>query len=45
MCIEYICENKDCGYTFLDVKVLPFCMCPKCESSTEHHEWEGLPDD
>jgi predicted Zn-ribbon and HTH transcriptional regulator len=44
MVIEYICNNDSCGYTFCDVVILPKCKCPKCDSPTEHYEWEGLGD-
>lgn len=44
MTIEYICISKNCGYSFLDVKVIPFCKCPKCNEDTEPNEWEGVPD-
>lgn len=40
MVIEYICTN--CGYTFLDVVIIPLCKCPECNEHTEQVEWEGL---
>jgi predicted Zn-ribbon and HTH transcriptional regulator len=45
MCVEYQCQSQECGYTFLDVKIIPLCKCPVCSSHTEAIEWEGLPDD
>jgi predicted Zn-ribbon and HTH transcriptional regulator len=45
MTIEYICSSDTCGYTFLDVVIIPKCKCPKCNAETDHVEWEGLPDD
>jgi hypothetical protein len=44
MTIEYICTNIGCGHTFLDVVVIPFCKCPKCNEEMEPVEWEGLPE-
>lgn len=45
MTIEYICRNSECGYSFVDVKIIPKCTCPKCDADTEHYEWDPIAED